>query len=122
MFRFLRDGRKETPKILPFDLKSVEVPFDAGQVEAGLGDLMLLEMENVAARAVDEVRECGVDPLAVRTLHAQDGAIVHDDLPNGLEIVPERTGVPRGVGMGTGTSVEVLLRFELKRDPSLRSG
>ena len=80
-------GENTPREILHVDRKAAEVPFDAGQIEAGFGDLVLLEMKNVAVRAVDKVRECGVQTLAIRALHAQDGAIVHGHLSSGPGIV-----------------------------------
>ena len=64
-------------EILHLNLKAGEVPLNPGKVEFQFRDHVLLEMENISARAVDEFRERGVEALAVRALHAQNGASFH---------------------------------------------
>jgi hypothetical protein len=45
-----------------------EIPFDAGEVVMVLGGLVLLEVENITAVAVDEFGNGGVEAFAVGTL------------------------------------------------------
>ena len=82
-------GEKWRGQILRLDLKPGEVPFDAGEIQAHLRDLVLLEMENVSVCAEDKIREGGVHTLAVRALHAQNGAVGHNHLHSITDIVTE---------------------------------
>jgi hypothetical protein len=43
--------------------------------------LVLLEMEDVAAVPVNEIRDRRIQSFAVRTLQKQDGAVLHVGLP-----------------------------------------
>src|ERR1700730_3823901 len=70
-------------KLLRIDLKTIERPFHAREVQPrGLTRLVLLEMEDVAVMAVDKICDRGVEALAVRALHQQDGCIFQGSLPN----------------------------------------
>jgi hypothetical protein len=70
------------PREIPhLDLEAVEVPLDAREIKAQIPDHVLLEMQNISARAVDEFREPRVQPFLVRTLHPQNGASIHDFSP-----------------------------------------
>ncbi len=62
-------------KILQIQLKPIEVPFDAGQIEALCAGLVLLKMQDVPTVAEDEIGDGGVEPFAVRTLNQQNGGI-----------------------------------------------
>jgi hypothetical protein len=70
------------PREIPhLDLEAVEIPFDARKIKPQIPDHVLLEMQNVSARAKDEFRERCVQAFLVRALHAQDGATIHDLSP-----------------------------------------
>jgi hypothetical protein len=58
--KLFRDRRELPGKFLHFQVEAVEVPFDAGQIEAFLACLVLFEMENISAVAVYEFRDVGI--------------------------------------------------------------
>ncbi len=47
--KLFRDGTELVGKILQVQLESIQFPLDAGQIEALLACLVLLEMQNVSA-------------------------------------------------------------------------
>ena len=61
------DGREPFWKILEVELETGEVPFKAREVKAFDAWLVLLEVENVAAMPVDEIRDCGIEAFPIRT-------------------------------------------------------
>ncbi len=65
-------------EILHLDLEAVEFPLNARQVQTHFRDHVLLEMEKISIRAINEFRERCVQSLLVRALHAQNGALLHE--------------------------------------------
>ena len=59
------DGSKPLWKILEVEFETCEIPFDAGEVETFDAGLVLLEMKDVAAMPIDEIRDCGVEALSI---------------------------------------------------------
>jgi len=59
-------------------LKPVEFPFHAGEIESFFADLVLFEMKDVAALAINEIGNGGIESFAVRALHEKNGAILQD--------------------------------------------
>lgn len=70
------DGSKPLWKILEVELETSEIPFDAGEIETFDAGLVLLEMQDVAAMPVDEIRDCGIKAFAIRTPQQEDGAVL----------------------------------------------
>src|SRR5882672_122032 len=79
----LRDRLEPLREIFQVELKSRQVPFHARRIEALFSRLVLLEMQNVPAVPVNEVRDRRIETLAVRTFQKQDGAVLHLILPTG---------------------------------------
>src|SRR5712691_1573264 len=73
--KFFRDRLELPRKFLHFQLKAVEVPFDAGQIEAFLARLVLFEMKDISPVAVYEFRDVGVQTFAIRALNQQNGRV-----------------------------------------------
>jgi hypothetical protein len=59
--KLLGDGSEPLWKILEVEFETCEIPFDACEIETFDAWLVLLEMKDVAAMPVDEVRDCGVE-------------------------------------------------------------
>jgi len=65
--KLLGDGREPLWKILEVELETGEIPFQAGEIKAFDAGLVLLEVENVAAMPVDEIRDCGIEAFPIGT-------------------------------------------------------
>jgi hypothetical protein len=77
---------------MQWQLKSCEVPFHAGQIEALLASLVLLEVQNVAVVAKNEVGDGGVQTFLVGTLDEKYGGVFHDALRKSSFIVRSNGG------------------------------
>src|SRR5260370_35191550 len=77
----VRDGLKPLRKVLQIKLEAGQVPLDACQIKTFLSRLVLLEVKDVAAVPINEICDRRIEPLAVRTLQKQDGAVFHLGLP-----------------------------------------
>ncbi len=64
--KLLGDGSKPFWKILEVELETCEIPFDAREIETFDAGLVLLEMKDVAAVPVNEIRDCGIEALSIR--------------------------------------------------------
>ena len=65
--KLLGDGSKPFWKILEVELETGEIPFEAREIKAFNAGLVLLEVENVTAMPVDEIRDCGIEAFPIGT-------------------------------------------------------
>jgi hypothetical protein len=63
--KLLGDGSKPFGKIFQVEFETCEIPFDACEIGTFQAGLVLLEMKDVAAMPVDEIRDCGIEAFAI---------------------------------------------------------
>ncbi len=82
--KLLGNGCKPLREVLQIELEPCEVSFDAGKIETFFAGLVLLEMKDVAAVPVDEIRNCCVQALAVGAPQQEDSAVLQVESPESL--------------------------------------
>jgi hypothetical protein len=74
-------GANHFRKLFQIEFEACEIPFNTGQIKTFFTCLMLLEMKNVAAMPIDEIRDGRVQALAIRALQQENCAVFQSRAP-----------------------------------------
>ena len=115
----VRDRAKRSIEIVQSQAEAAEFPFDARQVAALFAGLMLLEVQNVAIVAVDELAEWRPAPFGRDIAQARSQCSAYES-PESRAIVKERAcPVPRSIAELAAFRGKIALETQREREKLL---
>ena len=81
----IRERLEAARELGEIEVEPGQIPLHAHEEEPALGVLMLVGVEDVRLVPVEELADCGNDPLAVRAGDEQHGGVLQGGLSAGIE-------------------------------------